>query len=67
MNEVRRIVVGLSAAEVALIIFLGGVIVSSALLLTRPAMLEALFRLPTAEQLTGVPGGPSPAPSPGRR
>lgn len=67
MSAVLRLLGGLRAAEVALVVLLGGVMVAAALLLTRPAMLEAFFRLPTAEQLAGGRGGPGPAPPPDRR
>ena len=67
MRVVSQILGDLRAAEVALVVLLGGVMVGAALLLTRPAMLEAFFRLPTAEQLAGGRGGPSQAPPPDRR
>ena len=56
----RRMLGGVQAAEVVLIVFLVAVILAAVVLFVQPAALEALLRLPPAGQLTGGQGGPGP-------
>lgn len=62
MSAIRRVLGGLQAAELALIVFLVAVTVAAVALFVQPSALEALLRLPPAGQLTGGQGGPGPSP-----